>query len=208
MKIIREIAPNNYDGMPGKFTVHQHFPTTKDLAEHKPILYVDMDGVVADFEKAVSMLDPSMPWGAPECHDRVEALCMQYEDIFEDLDVMPDAVASVAWLSKYYDVYFLSTPMDCVPASFTGKKNWINRHFPAFKKRLILTHRKDLQIGHYLIDDRKAHGADNFCGVHIHFGQDPFPDWLSIVSYLVHNKPKPTNESILTADEAKSDREG
>jgi 5'(3')-deoxyribonucleotidase len=55
----------------------------------------------------------------------------------------------------------------------------------AAKKRLILSHNKHLNIGDYLIDDRTANGAGKFTGMHIHFGTERFPDWDSVVSYLL-----------------------
>ena len=50
---------------------------------------------------------------------------------------------------------------------------------------LILSHPKNLNSGDYLIDDRTKNGADMFKGEHIHFGQDKFPDWESVLEYLV-----------------------
>ena len=52
-------------------------------------------------------------------------------------------------------------------------------------KRLILSHHKNLNMGDYLIDDRTANGVDEFKGEHIHFGTAAFPNWDSVVSYLV-----------------------
>jgi len=40
-------------------------------------------------------------------------------------------------------------------------------------------------MGDYLIDDRTANGVDEFKGEHVHFGTAAFPDWDSVVSYLV-----------------------
>ena len=54
----------------------------------------------------------------------------------------------------------------------------------AFKK-LILSHNKGLLLGDYLIDDRIANGVDGFKGEHIHFGTDQFPDWKSVLEYLL-----------------------
>ena len=55
-------------------------------------------------------------------------------------------------------------------------------------KRLILSHHKNLNDGHFLIDDRTKNGADRFPGEHIHFGQPSFPDWNSVVKYLLDKK--------------------
>lgn len=40
-------------------------------------------------------------------------------------------------------------------------------------------------IGDYLIDDRIANGVDKFQGEHIHFGTSKFPDWKTVVSYIL-----------------------
>ena len=49
---------------------------------------------------------------------------------------------------------------------------------------LILSHNKNLNRGHYLIDDRDKNGAKEFEGEHIHFGTEKFPDWQSVMKYL------------------------
>ncbi|MBR6979312.1 MAG: hypothetical protein IKH88_05705 [Prevotella sp.] len=43
----------------------------------------------------------------------------------------------------------------------------------------------DLFIGDYLIDDRSGHGASEFPGVWIQFGSAQFPDWESVLKYLM-----------------------
>jgi 5'(3')-deoxyribonucleotidase len=73
-----------------------------------------------------------------------------------------------------------------VPESFMDKRKWIERYFgESAKKKLILTHRKDLCIGDYLIDDRIKNGVDKFTGEHIHFATSQFPDWESVLHYLI-----------------------
>jgi 5'-nucleotidase len=52
---------------------------------------------------------------------------------------------------------------------------------------LILTHRKDLNIGDYLVDDRLRNGAGEFQGKLIHFGTDEFPNWEVTLKYLEQN---------------------
>ncbi|MBI9061955.1 MAG: hypothetical protein JEZ14_08190 [Marinilabiliaceae bacterium] len=52
-------------------------------------------------------------------------------------------------------------------------------------KRLILTHHKNLNKGHYLIDDREKNGAANFEGKLIPFGSPQFKDWPAIRDYLL-----------------------
>jgi hypothetical protein len=40
-------------------------------------------------------------------------------------------------------------------------------------------------MGDYLIDDRTKNGAGEFKGELIHFGTDKFPDWDSVLEYLL-----------------------
>ena len=43
---------------------------------------------------------------------------------------------------------------------------------------------KNLNLGDFLIDDRKNNGVDEFRGEHIHFGSARYPDWPLVVKYL------------------------
>ena len=54
-------------------------------------------------------------------------------------------------------------------------------------KRLILSHHTHLNQGDFLVDDRTANGADRFNGEHIHFGQERWPDWETILKYLLRH---------------------
>ncbi len=76
------------------------------------------------------------------------------------------------------------------PSAWIDKIKWIHRYFGEDKnsvlyKRVILSHHKNLNQGDYLIDDRTANGADKFKGEHIHFGTEKFPDWESVLKYLL-----------------------
>ncbi len=156
----------------------------------KKILYIDMDGVVADFDKAIKTFCPELETSDnfsdyESRSKKVDSICELNPDIFHNLPPIENAIGSVKKLSELFEVYFLSTPMWNVPNSFTGKRIWIENYFGEFAyKRLILTHRKDLNIGDYLIDDRLRNGVDKFTGKHIHFGTLDFPDWDSVVEYL------------------------
>ena len=57
---------------------------------------------------------------------------------------------------------------------------------------MFITHRKDMLIGDYLIDDRLANGAENFNGILLRFGWDyenkkwnQCRDWDSILKILL-----------------------
>jgi len=57
---------------------------------------------------------------------------------------------------------------------------------------MFITHRKDMLIGDYLIDDRLANGAGNFKGELLRFGWDyekkkwnEYRDWNSVIKCLL-----------------------
>lgn len=149
-----------------------------------------MDGVVADFKKGVintsSITHEDFCNGGFNCENMVDEHCEQNPNIFLGLPPIPDAIESVNQLFNYFDIYFLSTPMYNVPQSYTDKRLWLEKHFgDKAKKRLILTHRKDLCHGDILIDDRTVNGVDNFNGLFIHFGTEKYPDWESVMKALL-----------------------
>lgn len=158
--------------------------------KNKKILYIDMDGVVADFAKGINDIDPTIDMSQSTVDyekrsDRVDSVCADNPEIFHNLEPIVGSIEFVKELAEIYDVYFLSTPMWTLPESFIGKRIWIEKHFGKMaSKRLILTHRKDLNIGDYLVDDRKHNGAGEFTGMHIHIGTDRFPDWESVFDFL------------------------
>ena len=75
-----------------------------------------------------------------------------------------------------------------VPESYTDKRLWLEKYFgTSIRKRLIITQRKDLNRGDFLVDDRTRHGVDEFQGEHIHFGTDEFPNRMVTLEYLKNN---------------------
>lgn len=156
----------------------------------KKILYLDMDGVVADFGKGIKQIIPDLEVGDnhPNSEERsllIDKVMQENPRIFLNLDPIEGAIESAIQLSEWYDVYFLSTPAWHVPESFMDKRLWIERHFGKLaERRLILSHVKNLSIGHYLVDDRTHNGAGEFSGVHIHFGTNNFPDWGQTFHFL------------------------
>lgn len=145
------------------------------------IIYIDLDGVVADFDKGKNEhpLGNVTPYkGRPE----------KLPGLFENLDPIKDSIESVNKLlnSDLFDVYFLSTAPWDNPDAWTHKRLWVAKYFDEkiIRKRLILCHHKQLMIGDYLIDDRRYNGASEFKGEWIHFGSEDFPNWNTILNYL------------------------
>ena len=131
---------------------------------------IDMDGVLADFEKAANeMPDEKRP-----------DLVLD----FSTFDVIPGAKDAVNKLIDMgHDLFIASTPPWNNPDAWGQKRNWINEHFPALKRKVVLTHRKDLLIGDILIDDTTYRGQKDFNGLFIHFGLGSKKmNWLQITN--------------------------
>jgi 5'(3')-deoxyribonucleotidase len=146
------------------------------------ILYVDMDNVLVDFETGLSHYRQTII-------DEYEGRYDEIPNIFNKMRPLNGAIDSFALLSRHFDTYVLSTSPWENPSAWSDKLLWIKQYLGKYAyKRLILTHHKNLNIGDYLIDDRRKNGADRFPGTFIHFGSKKFPDWKSVVNYLIPDK--------------------
>lgn len=138
-----------------------------------------MDNVLVDFASGISRLDET-------ARQEYEGHLDDVPGIFSLMDPMPGAVEAVHRLAGKYDVFILSTAPWNNPSAWSEKVSWVARYLDdVLHKRLILSHRKDLVKGDYLIDDRPNHGADCFEGEWIQFGSERFPDWPTVVKYLL-----------------------
>lgn len=161
---------------------------------NKKILYIDMDGVIVDFQSTVAPYVPEVIEEnyTPETYEArskaVDKYALENPTLFENMEEIYGAIDAVKKLidSNKYEIYFASTPMSTIPESYMGKRIWIRNKFGDWAdKRLILTHRKDLLIGDYLIDDRTKNGAGEFKGELIHFATDRYPNWDSVLDKLL-----------------------
>lgn len=144
-------------------------------------LYVDMDNVLVDFRSALGNIAPDIQRQYKDHPDDIPG-------IFALMDPMPGAVEAVHTLARSgkFDMYILSTAPWKNPSAWADKVQWVTRHFDdVFHKRLIISHHKNLCQGHYLIDDRDRHGAKDFEGEWIHFGSERFPNWQTVLDYLL-----------------------
>lgn len=148
----------------------------------KPIVYVDMDGTLVDFN-GYFLDKPEIPAEELDLHPRV----------FAEAEAMPGAIEALSALAPHYELFILSTAPWNNPSAASQKIAWIKRHFgdgpeSIFYKKVILSHKKFLNLGDFLIDDRLHPG---FAGEHLHFGVEPdgtpraFPDWQSVQMYLL-----------------------
>ena len=152
----------------------------------KKRLFFDMDDVLVNFQSGLNKVNDEIkqqyrgrkPDGS-DCLDEIPGL-------FSLMEPLPGAREAVRQLAEVYDVYILSTAPWENPLALTEKVLWIKNYFGnLFKKRVILTHHKDFVQGDILIDDSCNNGAGNFCGEHIQFGTEKYPDWDAVLAYLL-----------------------
>ena len=117
-------------------------------------IFIDMDGVIADFEKASNEFQ--------RIHGKTNRPDKWVD--YRNLDVIEGAIEAVAKLNADHEVFIASTPPWLRPEVWGHKREWIGEHFPDLKRQIILTHRKDLLIGDILIDDSRFRGQPDFQG--------------------------------------------
>ena len=166
----------------------------------KKIVYIDMDDVLVDFRSGIDAVKHRYIGKDPD--DR-KANWDEVPGIFAEMKPIDGAIEAVKVLARSakLDVYVLSTAPWENPSAWSDKLAWIKRHFDSANpidsvtkdnplyKRLILSHNKHLNAGAFLIDDRKANGAEDFGGIHIHFGKKDseherdgrYPNWAAVL---------------------------
>lgn len=149
-------------------------------------LFIDMDGVMFDFEgKALEVIPNLAPEGTPERKQQIDD-CQKLPNFYLDLEPIPGAVDAYHILKTKYNVEILSAPSWDNPLSYTEKRLSLERHFgSAVYKNLTLTHNKGRFTGRALIDDRNKYGVDKFKGEWIQFGSKRFPNWEVVVKHLM-----------------------
>jgi 5'(3')-deoxyribonucleotidase len=151
----------------------------------KKIVYVDMDNVLVDFPSAFSKIPKRYLITHKDNMDEVPG-------IFSLMDPVPGAIEAFNELADLFDTYILSTSPWGNDTAWSDKLNWVKKYIgDKATKRLILSHHKNLNFGHYLIDDRPNNGARDFIGEFISFnplqpkGGDPkFPTWEKLMLYM------------------------
>lgn len=146
--------------------------------EHKKRVFVDMDNVLVDFESGLAHV-------SEEVKKEYEGRLDEIPGLFGLMKPMPGAIEAMHELQKHYDLFILSTAPWKNPSAWSDKVTWVTKYLDdVFHKRMVITHRKDLCQGDYLIDDRGKNGTSEFKGEWIEFGSEKFPDWNSVLEYL------------------------
>lgn len=149
----------------------------------KKIIYVDMDGVLADFDSAVKGLN----------QEDAEAYEDQYDNmpgLFSMMEPMPYAIESFKKLydDPRFDVYIATSSPWTNYSAASDKIQWVRHHIepvvPEIRKRVIITSHKNLCSGAYIIDDRLRNGVSEFQGHHLHFGTEEIPNWKAVLRFF------------------------
>jgi len=117
-----------------------------EKAVSKKTVYVDMDGVVADFDgyyKTIFNRDPSK-----DDHFTGQQFISSHPTFFAELPVLEKGRELISRLEeKGYKIVFLTTPMKCIPECKMDKYLWIKRNFGDYD--IIFSSKKD----EYVVDD-------------------------------------------------------
>ena len=147
----------------------------------KKKLYFDMDGVLVNFQSGIDKLSDEVK---KEYKGRLD----EVPGIFALMEPVKGAIEAVHKLQEYYEVYILSTAPWKNPSAWADKVAWVTKYFDdVFHKRMVVTHCKHLlsRKGDYLIDDRDKNGAAEFGDNLIQFGTKRFPNWDTVVEYMI-----------------------
>lgn len=131
------------------------------LAAKRPRVFVDMDGVVVDFDayKAETGLSGDDVKRTPGAYLAMPAI--------------PGAIQAVrSVIGMGYEVWLATKPPTGIPHAYSDKAAWVMSHLPELKRRIIITHDKGLLGGpsDFLLDDRphKAN-CERFTGTLLRF---------------------------------------
>ena len=166
--------------------------------ERKKRVFVDMDNVLVDFESGLAQV-------SEEVKQEYEGRLDEIPGMFGLMKPMPGAIEAMHELQKHYDLFILSTAPWKNPSAWSDKVIWVTKYLDdVFHKRMVITHRKDLCLGDYLIDDRGKNGTSEFTGEWIEFGSEKFTDWNCVLEYLgikSNNRALPKHHSNVVSSE-------
>ena len=154
-------------------------------------VFIDMDNVLVDFQSGLDQVSEEVK---AEYAGRLDEI----PGLFAKMKPMEGAIEAVHELQKHYDLFILSTAPWKNSSAWSDKVEWVTKYLDdVFHKKMIITHRKDLCQGDYLIDDRGKNGTSEFSGEWIQFGSELFPDWKEVLDYLLPEEKKPSLDDLL-----------
>jgi len=142
-------------------------------------IFIDMDDTLCDYTSAYNdarLSTPSITY--PQCQI----------DFFRQLKPLNDAIECLNWMLNQdrIDPHILTAPSVKNPACYMEKRLWVGDHLgKAWLSRLHISLRKDLFIGHILIDDQiSGRGQEHFGGLLVPIGSPGFENWAAVRLFL------------------------
>ena len=112
----------------------------------KKVIFIDMDGVLVNFSQAIDDMYRTYPDYRSTYAKHPDLI----PNIFKDPKPIDGAIKAVEELadSGRYELFIATTSPWGHPEAAMHKRLWIQDHFSdLFKKKMFLTHRKDLLLG-------------------------------------------------------------
>ncbi len=153
-----------------------------------PVIYLDMDGVIADFVKPLikahgreDLIEAYEAGEYPKTWNMDDELGTE-EELWVPVDALGEAfwddIPPFSWTSKLLSIikdekipWYICTHARHTPGSYSGKVRWIHKHISPTFKNIIMTRHKHL-LAHsnaLLIDDNEQntemftiHGGNSF----------------------------------------------
>lgn len=166
-------------------------PPGSKVETRKRRIFLDMDGVLADFDRMRAALAARQ--GLPIQHVTGDMVKVT-PGAFAQMQPIPGAIGGVnSLIGMGFDIWIASKPATGRPDTYSQKAAWILHHFPELKRKIILTHDKGM-LGcaeDFLVDDRihKAN-CEAFRGRLLHFGWEAGAlDWGDLVDFFRSQDP-------------------
>lgn len=140
---------------------------------NKPVVLLDQDGPLADFDTAVAEVLASLgldvevlqrtTWHTSDDIERCfgVAVARAVQDavyragFFRSLPLKAGAVEAVRTLeSAGCDVFICTAPSLRNPSCASDKMLWVADHFPSLRRKVVVSKDKTLVRGHILVDDK------------------------------------------------------
>lgn len=139
-------------------------------------IFLDLDGVIVDFEKY--MLAKGMTGDE----------CKREPGAYLAMEPIEGALAGVrSLIGMGFEIWIATKPPTGLPWAYADKVSWVLTHLPELKRRIILTHHKGL-LGDerdYLVDDHPLRAnCDEFMGELLTFGDVVIPNWEAVLNFF------------------------
>jgi len=159
-------------------------------------IYIDMDGVVADFNGFIgSVLGRSVRWTDRSITPEEWGVVASIDNVYYQLPLLKDATTLVGYCSQFKDEYrveFLTAlpSKKLMPEVSDDKRKWVDKYFPGYKVNFgpYSTDKwKWCKPGDILIDDRSSniidwHEKGNGIGIYY---KEEIHNTLSIIDKVI-----------------------